>query len=98
MKPSSEDKEGHVHTSVGEFRNLYMMLSESGTHPVNEAICFLSLSLMIKPWFVALFIHLALSPQPTEHKLRPLGGRDVLSTGTQIHELVLTYNFHVVSV
>ena len=35
--------------------------------------------------------------RPTDSQVRPLGARDVLPTGTQIYELVLTYTFHAVS-
>ncbi|KAJ8030831.1 Tripeptidyl-peptidase 2 [Holothuria leucospilota] len=32
--------------------------------------------------------------RPSEHKIRPLGSRDVLPNNRQVYELVLTYNFH----
>lgn len=35
--------------------------------------------------------------RPSEGVIKPLGRRDVLSDGRQVYELLLTYNFHVVS-
>ncbi|XP_071839220.1 tripeptidyl-peptidase 2-like isoform X2 [Apostichopus japonicus] len=32
--------------------------------------------------------------RPSEHKIRPLGSRDVFPNNRQVYELVLTYNFH----
>lgn len=34
--------------------------------------------------------------RPSEHKINPLGSRDVLPNGRQIYALTLTYNFHQV--
>jgi len=34
--------------------------------------------------------------RPSEHKISPLGSRDVLPNGRQIYALTLTYNFHQV--
>ncbi|KAG1676696.1 Tripeptidyl-peptidase 2 [Nymphon striatum] len=33
--------------------------------------------------------------RPTEHKIQPLGSRDIIPPGRQIYELILTYNFSV---
>lgn len=35
--------------------------------------------------------------RPSGHKIQPLGCRDIIPHGRQIYELILTYNFSVVS-
>ena len=36
--------------------------------------------------------------RPTSHKISPLGARDILPSGIQVFQLVLSYMFHLVSI
>ncbi|CAM1330735.1 TPP2 (predicted), partial [Pycnogonum litorale] len=42
-----------------------------------------------------IFKSLVQPTRPSEHKIQPLGSRDVIPNGRQIYELILTYNFHL---